>query len=51
MRNLDMSLWDCFKNIMTLVKLADYSVRFYIDLGLGYILTFVAGFSFIKKKM
>ncbi|MDO4944835.1 MAG: hypothetical protein Q4E74_06510 [Ruminococcus sp.] len=47
----DMSLWDCFSNIMKWVRLADSTARFYLDLGLGYLLTFAAGFSFIKKKM
>lgn len=47
----DMSLWDCFSNIMKWVKLADSTARFYLDLGLGYLLTFAAGFSFIKKRM
>lgn len=47
----EMSLWDCFTDIMKWVKLADSTARFYLDLGLGYLITFVAGFSFIKKRM
>lgn len=47
----DMSLWDSFSNIMKWVKLADSTARFYLDLGLGYLITFAAGFSFIKKRM
>lgn len=47
----EMSLWDCFNDIMKWVKLADSTARFYLDLGLGYLLTFASGFSFIKKRM
>lgn len=45
------SLWKCFTDIMSWVELASSTARFYIDLVLGYVITFAAGFGFIKKRM
>lgn len=47
----DASLWECFTDIMTWVELADSTGRFYLDLVLGYVITIVAGFGFVKKKI
>lgn len=48
--NYDMSLWEGFKHCMDWAELADVTWRFYVDLVLGYAMTFAAGFSFIKKR-
>lgn len=47
----DRSLWECFSDIMRWVEFADSKARFYLDLGLGYVMTFAAGFGFIKKRL
>lgn len=45
----DMSLGECFSGTMKWADMLKLTSRFYLDLGLGYLFTFAAGFSFIKK--
>lgn len=45
----DLSLWEGFEQCMEWVKLLEVTGKFYIDLVFGYVITFAAGFSFIRK--
>jgi hypothetical protein len=43
------SLLDCFKTVLPLLKVFNLQDRFYIDLGLGYVVTII-GFVWVKRR-
>lgn len=44
----DLSLWWCFKNILTLLEMAGDKSAFYKDLAIGYVMTVLGGFSTLR---
>ena len=46
---MDMSLTDCFAEVMDMIELADAKGKFYRDLFLGYGITAISSISVLKK--